>query len=237
MGVDTRTGYAPRARAALVAAGIVATTALAVLSPPAGAAEADGCTGSATSFDADGTQLDTVRAPGDGGTSGDPFEVDPEGTVEWEAQASPAIPDSGSWSVGTQSTPQLSWGGDGGLSEDSGTEDMSEHLVVDLPILGETRVAAGTFAVEITVEGDGATCTFSGYVKIGGSALGTPVFWAGLLLGALGVLMALLATPTATASSAAAGGAAGSAPTGGSASGASSPPSSGAGATTPLGGE
>ena len=203
-----------RARAAALAAGVVASAALAFLPSPAGAAEADGCTGSATSFDADGKKLDTVSAPGSGGTSGDPFEVDPNGTVDWEASADPAIPDSGTWAVATQSTPKLSFGGDGGLeTDDSGTEILKDHLVVDVPILGETRIASGKFAVEITVEDGGNTCTFSGYVKIGGSPLGTPLFWGGVILGIGGILFALFATPTSTAaSSAASGGAAASAP-------------------------
>ncbi|MEX1008737.1 MAG: hypothetical protein WD271_12950 [Acidimicrobiia bacterium] len=182
-----------------------------------GAATASGCKGTAVSFDADGKKLDTVTAPGPGGTSDNPFEVDPEGTVKWEASAAPAVPDDGTWTVETKSTPKLSFGGDGGLDQSSGTEALKDHLVVDVPIIGETRVASGKFFVKVVVEGGGVTCTMSGYVKINGSPLGTPIFWGGVILGALGLLLAFTATPTATAGATAGGagataGGAGSAP-------------------------
>jgi hypothetical protein len=168
----------------------------------AGAADATGgCRGTATSFDADGGQLDRVNAPGDGGTSDDPFRVDPEGRVVWQASANPPI--TGTWSVETKSTPKLSFGGDGGLDEDGGTEALKDHLVVDLPLVGETRVASGKFFVQVVIEGGGTSCTFSGYVEITGSPLGTPLFWGGVVLAGLGLVLAFTATPTALAASAA----------------------------------
>jgi hypothetical protein len=167
-----------------------------------GAATASGCSGTAVSFDADGHELDRVAAPGAGGTSDDPFEVDPEGSVKWEASASPAVPDDGTWKVETKSTPKLSFGGDGGLDQSSGTEELKDHLVVDIPLIGETRVASGKFFVEVVVEGGAVTCTMSGYVEINGSPIGTPIFWAGVILGALGLVLAFTATPTAKATAA-----------------------------------
>jgi hypothetical protein len=47
-------------------------------------------------------------------------------------------------------------------------------------------------------------------VKITGSPLGTPLFWAGMILGIGGIVLALFATPTATGSAAATTTAAGS---------------------------
>jgi hypothetical protein len=190
-----------RGRTGFVAAGLVIFGVLLLPASALGAAEASGCSGSATSFDADGKKVDTVTANpggGSGGTSSDPFEIDPEGTVKWEASADPPIPE-GTWSVETKSTPKLSFGGDGGLESDSDTETMSDHLVVDVPLLGETRIASGKFYVKVVVEGPGGTCTFAGYVKIGGSPLGTPLFWGGLILGVIGIVLAFTATPTATA--------------------------------------
>ena len=190
-----------RVRAGLAAVGVLGVAAWTVLpAVAAGAATAtSGCKGDATSFDKDGKQLDTVTAPGEGGTSSNPFEVDPEGTVKWNATADPAIPDGGTWTVETKSTPKLSFSGDGGLSDDSGTENLKDHLVVDVPLLGETRVASGKFYVKVVVEGGGASCTFSGYVKLNGSPLGTPLFWGGVILGVGGLVLAFFATPTATA--------------------------------------
>ncbi len=202
-----------RVRAGLAAVGVLGAAAWTVLpAVAAGAATASGCKGDATSFDADGKQLDTVTAPGNGGTSGDPFEVDPEGTVKWNATADPEIPDDGSWSVETKSTPKLSFGGDGGLSDDSGTENLKDHLTLDVPLLGETTLASGKFYVKVVVEGGGATCTFTGYVKINGSPLGTPLFWGGVILGVGGLVLAFFATPTATAGAPAGAATEGSAP-------------------------
>jgi hypothetical protein len=190
-----------RVRAGLAALGALGVAAWTVLpAAAAGAATASpGCKGDATSFDADGKQLDTVTAPGSGGTSGDPFQVDPEGTVKWNATADPSIPE-GTWSVETKSTPKLSFGGDSsGLDDDSGTENLQDHLTLDVPLIGETRLASGKFYVKVIVEGGGASCAFSGYVEIKGSPLGTPLFWGGLILGAGGLVLAFFATPTATA--------------------------------------
>jgi hypothetical protein len=193
-----------RRRAGFIAAGLVvgAVASFGHLSA-AGAAEATGgCRGTATSFDADGRQLDRVNAPGEGGTSDDPFRVDPEGRVAWQASADPPI--SGTWSVATKSTPKLSFGGDGGLDEDGGSEELKDHLVVDLPLLGETRVASGKFFVQVVIEGGGNSCTFAGYVEITGSPLGTPLFWGGVVLSGLGLVLAFTATPTAAVAAGAA---------------------------------
>jgi hypothetical protein len=162
-----------------------------------------GCRGTATSFDADGRQLDRVNAPGEGGTSDDPFQVDPEGHVVWQAGANPPI--SGTWTVETKSTPKLSFGGDGGLDQDGGSEELKDHLVVDLPIVGDVRVASGKFYVEVVIEGGGESCTFAGYVEITGSPLETPLFWGGVVLAGLGLGVAFTATPTAAAAAGATG--------------------------------
>ena len=219
-----------RGRGALIAAGVIATATLTFLPSPVGAADATGCSGKATSFDANGKQVDTVSAPGNGGTSGNPFEIDPEGTVKWEATATPAVPHGAGWTVGTQSTPKISYSGDGGLDTDSGTENMSDRLVVKVPLIGETRIVSGTFAVDITV---GDTCTFSGYVKISGSPLGTPLFWGGMILGVGGLILALFATPTATSSAGAASGSAASAAPAPEAPASAPPTTPGAPASTP----
>ncbi len=194
-----------RRRAGYIAAGL-AVGAAALFGQVSAARAADatgGCRGTATSFDADGKQLDQVNAPGDGGTSDDPFQVDPEGHVVWQASANPPI--RGTWSVETKSTPKLSFGGDGGLDQDGGSEELKDHLVVDLPLVGETRVASGKFYVEVVIEGGGASCTFAGYVEITGSPLATPLFWGGVVLAGLGLGVAFTATPTAVAAAAGAG--------------------------------
>ena len=168
------------------------------LASPAGAADATGgCTAKATSVDANGKPLDSVKAPGAGGTSDHPFEVDADGKVTWSASGDVS---GGTWKVETDSTPKLSFGGDGGLEADkSGTEALREHLTVDVPILGRVRVASGTFKANVVVEGGGKSCTFAGYVKIGRSPLGTPLFYVGALLGLLGLLGVFKSMPTTAA--------------------------------------
>jgi hypothetical protein len=121
----------------------------------------------------------------------------------WQASASPPI--SGTWSVETKSTPKLSFGGDGGHDQDGGSEELKDNLVVDQPLVGETRVASGKFYVEVVIEGGGASCTFAGYVEITGSPLATPLFWGGVVLAGLGLGIAFTATPTAVAAAAGAG--------------------------------
>ena len=66
---------------------------------PVGAIELDGgCQGVAESLDEDLGQLDAVVAPGEGGTKGDPFLVDYDGTVTYEG-SSPAVFHDHSWNV------------------------------------------------------------------------------------------------------------------------------------------
>jgi hypothetical protein len=194
----------------VLACAALATIALAGFASPAGAADATGCSGKASSFDADGKPLDTVSAPGKGGTSDHPFEVDAEGRVAWEASPGNSAISKGTWKVETDSTPKLSFSGSGGLeAQKSGTEALRDHLTVDVPLLGRIRVASGTFKAKVVVQGPGGTCTMAGYVKIGGSPLRTPLFYVGAALGVLGLLFLFGSMPTAVAGSASATSAAG----------------------------
>ena len=184
----------------VLAGAAFAAITLAGLASPAGAANATGCSASAESVDAGGHRVDRVTAPGNGGTSDHPFEVDAEGKVSWEASGTPPI-SSGRWKVETDSTPKLSFSGNGGLeAQKSGTENLRDRLTVDVPLLGRVRVASGTFKANVVVNGSGGTCTISGYVKISGSPLGTPVFYVGAVLGLLGLLALFASMPTAVTS-------------------------------------
>ena len=63
----------------------MAIVVLVVAASTAGAATlSGGCQGSATSADGNGQQLDTVSAPGAGGTGAHPFVVDVDGTVDYQ---------------------------------------------------------------------------------------------------------------------------------------------------------
>ena len=177
---------------------------LAALAAPGFAAEADGCSGSATSVTKDGESLDTVQGPGQGGTKSDPFEVDPRGRVDWEGQSDGVIQD-GSWKVKLNGI-QVSTGdinNDDGSTDDSGTQSVKKMLVKKVPLFGEVVLFTGLVKAEVEATGaGGATCTASGFIKIKGSVTSTPIFYVGAGLTALGALLFFFSAPTAQATSA-----------------------------------
>jgi len=56
---------------------------------------------------------------------------------------------SGTWKVETDSTPKLSFAQRRARSTESGSENLREHLTVDVPLLGRVRVASGTFKANV----------------------------------------------------------------------------------------
>lgn len=62
------------------------------------AADATGCSGSAESYGPEGGLLDSMAAPGDGGTKADPFDIFADGTVRYAGRTD-AVMRNGTWSV------------------------------------------------------------------------------------------------------------------------------------------
>lgn len=161
---------------------------------PASAATARGCQARATSFDEDGRRLDTLRAPGPGGTHENPFRVDPLGTVRWRGTADSPIR-SGHWRVEADTTPAIGFGGSGGLDRKSGTARLARDLTVDLPLAGRTRILTGRFATRVVVQGGGGRCAVRAVVEVIGSPLRTPVFYGAALLVVAGLVLAVSSMP------------------------------------------
>lgn len=117
-------------RRRLVLLTLVGTVAAVVALPASAlAAEADGCSGTFTTYDTAGTELGTADAPGDGGTQADPLPVDARGTVVWSGTTDAAIANA-RWSVTVGGVPAGSGTFDNAAGETAygGTQDLSGPL-------------------------------------------------------------------------------------------------------------
>ena len=170
---------------------VVAVVALAFLvfaAPSAGAANADGCSGSGVSFDGDGLQIDSASAPGRGGTKDDPFDVTSDGEVQYDYDVQSPVA-GGTWKVkiDTGLFP-ISFGGDVSDSSEqsgSGVEQLKDRLQV-----GGFAPLTGLLKVDIEATGpSGGTCTVSGWLKIHDSVFTTPAFYLALIFFVFGLLL------------------------------------------------
>lgn len=184
-------------------------TVVAVVAVPlaATAVEATGCSGAVTTFDASGAVLGSVDVPGEGGTQADPLPVDPAGTVEWSGSTEQVITN-GTWSLtvgGVRVAGGEAENADGETTA-GGTESLAEAL-------GPVQwVLRGSMAIPVSgrFSGDGGTCQGSGWITGTGPATSSPIFWAGLALGATGLMMFIgvfVGTKAVAGGAAAAGGA------------------------------
>jgi hypothetical protein len=165
------------------ALGAIATLGVAA---PAGAASATGCRGSATSSTDNKAQLDTAAAPGAGGTADHPFEINYDGTVHYDATTNDAL-QRGSWTV---ESSVFSFGGDvgGSSTTQSGNEKVSDHIPFVVP---------GLYKVKITAEAPGKTsCTVEGWIRIIDSPVGSPLWFAALVLIVVGIPLLYFGMPT-----------------------------------------
>jgi hypothetical protein len=174
-------------RAALVAISL-AIGALATVAGagPAGAASASGCHGAAKSLTSSGRALDQAAAPGSGGTSDHPFEIEYDGSVSYQATTDDAL-QNGTWNV---KSSVFTFGGDVGGTDtsQSGTEKVSDHVPFTVP---------GLYKVTITADAPGkATCSVTGWIRIVDSPVGSPLWIAALVLIVLGVPFLYFAMPT-----------------------------------------
>ena len=190
---------------AVLVAAMVATVFVGV--PLANSADATGCQGRAASFDSSGDIVDRVQAPGKGGTESDPFNIDPEGSVEW-AGSTDSVITTGSWSV---STVGFSRSGDltneEGKKAAAGTVDIGGDIwtasVAKVLLSGKT-----VYKVTANVTGDGGSCTGTAYITGVGDPAFTPLWLIGLVLMVIGtaaLLLAIVGTRSIAVASAAVG--------------------------------
>jgi hypothetical protein len=187
---------------------LVGTVAAVVALPAAAsAAEADGCSGTFATYDTTGAELGSVDVPGDGGTQADPLPVDAKGTVVWSGTTDAAITNA-RWSV-TVGGVRVGGGDFENAEGDTaygGTEDLSGPLG---PVAWALK-GGMVIPVSGSITGDGGTCRASGWITGTGAATSSPLFFAGLGLGVVGILMGvgvLAGTKVVAGGAAAAGGA------------------------------
>lgn len=170
----------------LVPVGVGAAFAVVLLAAPADAAQlTGGCAGSAVSFDSDGVELDEVVAPGDGGTSKRPFDVDPDGTVEYEGSTPVAFHDH-SWHVDVMGITVKDGGSENNDDQQAsdGVVEVADYLPFD---------AVGLFKVSGGIDAAEGSCDGSMWVKVAGSPVGTIPWIVGVAATAAG--FAALAGP------------------------------------------
>jgi hypothetical protein len=166
------------------------------------AGQASGCTWSVVSWNADHTrQLDTASGPGDGATSDNPLDVDAKGSIQYSGTTDAVIAN-GEWTVETSGVLNIPFHGrienSSGSTSYSDEEPLEEHLTKDLPLLGTSVLLQGLIHVDFTATGEsGATCTASGYLKVGGAGFfESPQTIMAVMILMLGIVLGLLAWPT-----------------------------------------
>jgi hypothetical protein len=156
---------------------------------PAGAS-LTGCTGTATSTDADGEPLGSVTAPGGGGASKDrPFLVDADGTVTYQG-ASRAVIKNHSWSVRLYGIPIRTGGSENDENKKTtkGTEEISAYIPFRI---------TGLYYVSGGISGEGGSCDGAVWVKLTGNPIGTVPWLVGLLFAVGGAALTWASRPTA----------------------------------------
>ena len=169
---------------AVVMSGVVWDIATAA---PARAADATGCSGSATSFDRNGVQMGSASAPGIGATSDNPLRVDAQGTLNYQGQTDQVLQD-GSWNVQIYNLTSLSGHitNSSGQTSTQGVADLSNYLHISFGFFDAS--ITGKFHAKFVASSAAGSCTVDGYIYIVDSPVKTPAFYlAGLL-----ILVALL---------------------------------------------
>jgi hypothetical protein len=169
------------------------------------AADAKGCQGEATSFDAVGIPMDNAAAPGAGGTREDPLDVLWVGTIEWSGSTAEVL-QNGTYKVGVAPTrggiliETLVGGvtsrlpGFSGDVKNADGKQTAEGVVSPSELTGMSKFMTGMYAVDWTVTGEAGSCTGSGFVKITDNPRGSTAWWVALafiLLGLFGIIGAI----------------------------------------------
>lgn len=168
---------------------------LLALALPAGAQSLEGgCTVTATS---DVDQTTVVDA-----TQSDPFDIDPEGSVSWDAK-SPGPITNHQWSIavrlGLLPVTVASGGDPNGdeKTESSGSRSIP-GIIEELKARGTPGAnllegISGKFLVSGEISGDGGACSGSAYVRILGDPLSSPIGQGAAALTGVGALLTLIA--------------------------------------------
>jgi hypothetical protein len=194
-----------RLLAAMAAVGLFTAGAWTASARPATAGEASGCTWKVTSYHGEsdpptGSAIDTAAGPGTGATAGDPLDVDARGSIAYSGTTDQVI-QHGTWKVTTSGVLNVPFEGtvrnDSGDLSYSGVEPLQEHLTKTVPILGDVVLLQGLIRVDFTATGaNGATCTASGYLYVGGASFWeSPQAVAATLLLVLALALLFFATP------------------------------------------
>jgi hypothetical protein len=156
-------------------------------------ADSVGCSGQAVSTTVDGLKLDSMAAPGQGGTLDDPFDVTWDGPIRWSGQTVAPI-QNGSWSVTLTpasggltakvfalAVSSLAHGdvtNESAKTTTSGTSTLKDYV--------GTRLVTGKYIVDVDISGAKAKCTGSVVIEISGNPMSTPAFVLAVILLLLG---------------------------------------------------
>ena len=159
-------------------------------SAPAGAVNlTGGCAGQGTSFDKDHNQIMGATAPSaEPGTSGNPFLVDYDGTVEY-AGTGPLMLNH-HWEIKVFGIPVKSGGAPNGSNQTAtiGVADVSDYLPFKI---------TGVYYVSGEIHGDGGACSGDAFVKLVGSPVGTIPWIVAIGLIVVGVALGYVSLPKA----------------------------------------
>ena len=162
--------------------------ALALPASAASAANATGCSGSVVSKNAAGETIGAAQAPGAGGTQADPLPIDTAGKVAWKGSTDAVITDA-NWkvSIGGATFLQGTYANTEGVTTSEGVQDMSALPALLGTLL--TNKMAVPVAGEIT--GTGGSCSADGFITGVVAPTSSPVFYAGAVVGAIGLAMGI----------------------------------------------
>lgn len=186
----------------LAAAAVVAWWAVLPLAPSSAAptrtaSSVTGCSGTLTSYDADGKRIDAAKAAdgqvidlmggGQAFTRSNPFLVDNEGIVKYSGTTEKVITDH-HWAVSMLGIEVVTGGSAnaGRLTDTSGTFDFAAK--VPLGFTGLVRVSGD-------LSGTGGSCSGDGYVKVQGNPFTSPVTWGGIAFAGVGALILFFSLP------------------------------------------
>jgi hypothetical protein len=172
---------------------VAAAAALAAWSlgaPPVGAFDLTNCTLSVTSTDAAGTTISSAQSGADNGTVKKPLEVDWDGSVAYDGSTGGVIKNYTYhvevFGVPTPINSDGVHGNDSGTTTSTGSVSVSKNLPFQI---------TGLYHVTGAINGDGGSCAGSGWIKLRGDPIGTPVFLAAAGLVLVGLLLTIWSLP------------------------------------------